>query len=488
VVDASGVATRVEALLAVGPRPRQLSVRTLLVGMLASQADGRPAHLSRVHAALVGLPRADQDRLGVVAAWKAGPHTLTYRQVEYTFGLVEHALAKPTPHGTPSETLAGVVDDLVEASIADPYKTASTSLAVDWTDHQTWALAPHSDGATADPEASWGHRRSHAIGQADELFYGYYLSAATMVADDAGPAVPELVRRITLTTCSIDPVPAMVPVLERLHQSGTTIGDVLADSGYSHRVAANWALPLRALGASIVTDLHPTDRGPQGTFAGAIAANGNLFCPATPSALLEIGPLPRGASGDDTAAHDRKTAEAAAYKLGPIAGPDADGYRRVACPATTGKIRCPARPGSMTLPYNRPTITNPPEPPPACCNQKTLTVAPSINAKTTQKHDYPGAPWRASYARRSGAERANSTIKDPASNDTGRGWCRLGGLAPILLFLAATVAARNLRVADAFEARAADDARRAAAGKPPRTRRRRRKTLTTLAGAANTPP
>ena len=96
--------------------------------------------------------------------------------------------------------------------------------------------------------------------------------------------MPELVRRATLSSCHVDPVPAFVPALGELASSGVALGDVLADSGYAHRVAEHWALPLRALGAEIVTDLHPHDRGPRGTFAGAICSNGNLYCPATPPA------------------------------------------------------------------------------------------------------------------------------------------------------------------------------------------------------------
>ena len=55
IVDDSGVAADIEALLPIGVRPRQLSVRTLLVGILSTLAEGRPAHLSRVHAALLAL-------------------------------------------------------------------------------------------------------------------------------------------------------------------------------------------------------------------------------------------------------------------------------------------------------------------------------------------------------------------------------------------------------------------------------------------------
>jgi hypothetical protein len=116
IIDASGVPARVEALLPVGVRPRQLSVRTLLLGMLTALSDGRPAHLRRVHEALRSLPAQQQWRLGVLAQWKTGPHLLTYRQVERTFMLILRALSKEKPDGTPSETLAGIIDALLQAS------------------------------------------------------------------------------------------------------------------------------------------------------------------------------------------------------------------------------------------------------------------------------------------------------------------------------------------------------------------------------------
>ena len=82
-------------------------------------------------------------------------------------------------------------------------------------------------------------------------------------------------------------------MLEALASSGAQIGDVLADFGYAHRVAQNWALALRRLGAKLVMDLHPADRGPRGTSSGAICCNGNLYCPVTPKALLVLAPLSR---------------------------------------------------------------------------------------------------------------------------------------------------------------------------------------------------
>jgi hypothetical protein len=480
IIDASGAAPQIEALLPAGVRHRQLRTRTLLLGMLLTLADRRPAHLTGVHAALTTLPPGDQARLGVTEDWKNGPHQLTYRQVERTFGLVADALGKDDPDGAPAEAFGRTCDDLLEASIPAQHKGTSTALAVDWTDVESFSRPPRRGSSDcAGPEASWGHRNSNLPGPKGEMFFGYYLSAATMTRDEAGPPVPELTRRITLTSCHADPVRALVPALARMPGNGIALGDILADSGYAHRDADAWALPLRAAGARLVQDLHPHDRGPQGTYHGAIIANGNLYCPATPQPLLHLGPLAPAATADQVTAHDQQTAELTRHKLGRLTADDADGYHRVTCPATAGKLRCPLRPGSMTLDRSRPEILTPPQHPPACCTQQTLTIAPDVAAKTRQKHDYPSGAHRRSYARRTAAERGFSTIKDPASNTISRGWCRLMGLTPLALWLACLHAVRNQRILTAWNTRQAENNRRAAAGLPPRTRKRRRKTTLT---------
>jgi hypothetical protein len=488
IIDRSGTAPRIEALLPIGVRHRQLRVRALLAGMLLSQADHRPAHLTRVRDALTALPEPDQVRLGVIEDWKTGPHLLTYRQTERTFGLAASALEKDEPHGTPSEALAAICDELLEASIPDQFKDASTALAVDWTDMETFSRPPpHGTRDCADPEAWWGHRSGGGPGQDSELFFGYYASAATMMREEHGPPVPELARRMTACSCNADPARALAPVLTAMPATGIPLGDILADSGYAHRDAEGWATPLRQAGAQLVQDLHPSDRGPRGTHHGAIIANGNLYCPATPRPLLELGPLARDATPDQAAGHDIQSAELARHKLGKITADDADGYHRVMCPAVMGKIRCPLRPASMTLDRGRPEVLTPPEHPQDCCTQQTITVPPQIAAKTRQKHDYPSAAHRQSYARRTGAERTFATTKDPASNNIARGWTRLMGLTPLTLWLACLLAVRNQRILTAWTARQDDNARRAAAGMPPRTRRRRRKTLASLA-ATTAPP
>jgi hypothetical protein len=385
------------------------------------QADGRPAHLTRVHQALISLPEDAQRRLGVIAEWKNGPHQLTYRQTERTFGLVAGALGKHEPDGLPSPALQAACDGLLEASVPDDFKDASASLAVDWTDLESFSRPPpRGTSDCAGPEASWGHRKNNLL---------------------------------------------------RTH------------SGYAHRDAGAWAIPFRAAGAQLVQDLHPHDRGPKGSHDGAIISNGNLYCPCTPRPLLELGPLARAATSQQAAGWERQTSELARYKLGRLTAGDADGCHRVQCPAAMGKIRCPLRPASMTLGRDRPEILQPPEHPQACCAQQTITVPPGVLAKTAQKHDYPSAAHRRSYARRTGAERGFATAKDPASNDISRGWCRLMGLTPLMLFTTTLLIARNQRILAAWDARQAGNARRAAAGLPPRTRKRRRKTLTVLIAA-----
>jgi hypothetical protein len=301
----------IEAQMPVGVRARQLSVRSLVLGMLLTISDGRPAHLARGHRALVSLPEADRWRLGIKTWWRTGPHLLTYRQVERTFSLVVAVLRRDDDaQGTPGALLQELLDGLLEASIDTRFAQTSTSLAVDWTDVESFARPVRKDeDGGADREASWGHRRRKGPGQKDELFFGYFAQLATMVNDEGGDEIPELVRRMTLSSCKVDPPALFVSVLCAMPTGGIVLGDVLCDSGYAHRLARSWALPLRRAGARLVMDLHPHDRGPRGTHDGAVVSNGSLYCPATPEGLLAIKPPARDSDAEALAAHDRMTEE-----------------------------------------------------------------------------------------------------------------------------------------------------------------------------------
>jgi hypothetical protein len=269
VIAGSGAGEAIEALLPPAVRGRQLTAGTLLTGKMLALADGRPAHLTRAHAALTGLPEHDQKRLGVIEDWKTGPHQLTYRQVEHTSRLITRALAKPEPDGAPSSGLQQLCDQLLEATIPGAFKNASSSLAVDWTDVEAWSrpVPAGRPGSGTDPEASWGHRNVNRKIQEGEMFYGYYMSAAVMVAGDNGQPVPELARRITAGNSSHDPAAALAGVPASMPADGVSLGDIIAGSGYSHRVPATWANPLRAafdlMGCAAVcgVEMHRSDRG-----------------------------------------------------------------------------------------------------------------------------------------------------------------------------------------------------------------------------------
>ena len=502
IIDASGAAPRIEKMPPAGVRHRQLRARTLLTGVMLALDDRRPAYLTEIRAALTSLPEADQVRLGVTEDWHGRPHQLTYRQTEHTCRLIAKALSKDSPDGAPSDDLQAVCDQLLEASIPAARKNASTALAADWTDVETWSRPPrHGSTECADPEAAWGHRNSGLPGPKGEMFFGYYLSAAVMTREEDGPPVPELARRITLAGCDHDPVRALATTLLRMAGDGIPLGDVIDDSGYAHRDAEAWAIPLRNAGAQLIQDLHPHDRGPRGTHEGAVIANGCLYCPQTPRTLLELAPLPPAATGEQVSAHDQQTAELSRYKLGRHTADDADGYHRAWLPRRGRQDPLPAPPG---LDAAQPRQAR--DPHPARAPARLLRPAhyhrpapgrgqdtPELSARRHRRdrgqgqavrpasNDYPSRAWRQSYRRRTSAERANATIKDPATSNIARGWRRLMGLAPLTLWIACLLTVRNQRILAAYDARQDDNARRAAAGLPPRTRKRRRTSLAELA-------
>jgi hypothetical protein len=498
-IATSGVPRMLEDLMPSGGRPRQLRAHTVLCAMAFAIDAGRPAHLAAGWRALCELPGATRLRLSAAVTRTGTLWDVTYRQFSHAHRTMTGTLdPAPVPSfrsvaeddraahlatarqdvdaQTKEERLRRTLDQLVEASVPQRYKMLSCSLAVDWTDHETWSRPRAKDDPqpASDPTASWGHAKRNAPGAIDHLFFGFYAQVATMVKEDRGPSVPELVRRIAFASPRTDPPAAMKETLLRAYEAGVVPGDVLCDCGYSNRDPNTFAIPLRRAGAALVMDLHPTDRGPRGTHHGAVVSNGNLYCPAVPKALLELGPLPRSASPEEIAAHDEKSAEISRYKLGRISSDDEDGTHRVMCPAAMGKCRCPLRPASMALDYTHPEVGSPPEEPPTCCVQKTISVPVEITAKTAQKHDYPSKAHRSSYTRRTASERTFSWIQDPATAGVRRGWSRLFGCAPNALMYALCAVVHNVRIVMAHEDREADEARRAAMGLAPLGRKRRR--------------
>ena len=182
--------------------------------MMLALDDRRPAYLTEVRAALTALPEADQARLGVTEDWKTGPHQLTYRQTEHTFGLIARALSKDEPDGAPSGGLQPACDHLLEASIPAAHKNTSTALAADWTDVETWSRPPrHGSTDCADPEAPGDTATPTSPAPKARCSSATTCRPPSWSRDENGPAVPELARRITLSGCDHDPVRALAAVL-----------------------------------------------------------------------------------------------------------------------------------------------------------------------------------------------------------------------------------------------------------------------------------
>jgi len=450
IIDTSGVAPRIEKMLPAGVRHRQLRASTLLLGIQLTLADDRPAHLTRVHQALTALPAGDQARPGVAEERKAGPHQLTCRQAGRTSGLMADALAKEHPGGTPSDDLAGVCDDLLEASIPAAHKDASSSLAADRAGVESWSRPPrHGSTGCAAPEAHWGHRNSNLPGPRGEMLSGLHLPAATMAREENGPAVPGPARPMTLCSCALDPVRALTAVLPRMPAAGIPPGGIPDDSGYACHDAGAWAVLLRAAGAQLTQDLHPLTADPRAPATAPSPPRGTCTARPRPGRCWNPGrcppPPPRTKPPRTTSRPPGQPATSPARSpLITLTATTAS-----SAPPSRGRSAARSAPDSMTPDRGRPEILTPPGHPPACRAQHAITVPPAAAAKTRQEHHCPSAAHQRSCARRTSSGQTFSTIKDPAATTIARGWCQLTGLTPPALWTACLPAVRNQRILSA---------------------------------------
>ena len=305
-------------MLPIGVRCRQLSVRTLLAGMCLTQADGRPAHLTRVHQALTSLPEDDQRRLGVIADWKNGPHRLTYRQTEYTFGLVADALARDEPGGLPSPALQAICDTCWRPASRRSSRTPARRWP--WTG-RTWSPSPGprpaKGGPCADPEASWGHRKNNLLRSEDELFYGYYLSARDHDARRERPGCPRARPPHHPVVLPPRPGPRLGPRPD---------GDARTrDPARRHPRRFRLRPPRRrSLGHPAARRRRqPSSRtctrttaAPRAPTTAPSSATATSTAPAPRARCWNSGRSPAAPPPKQAAAHDARTAELARYKLG----------------------------------------------------------------------------------------------------------------------------------------------------------------------------
>lgn len=461
-VDRSGIAPPIEDILRPTRRGRlrQLSVRTLFVGMKLAVDTSKTACLTDVHALLTdGLSPSAQRDLGVIDT-RTGA-VITLHQVRRLLSAIQAKLdpSPSTAAGLPpgereqrAASLQEVLDLMLAATM--PATTDHTGgYAVDGTGTWSWAKGRKREDRSPDPDAAWGVK-THKSGRT-ETYFGYELHAVVRIGPTGadGADTPCLAERISVVPASTSPTRPVLDTLARMIASGYQIRDVVADRGYTYK--NDWAPGLHALGIDPVADLHANQYGPRGTHAGARIVAGTPHCPAMPAAFDTIHRpdrlVPTPALDTFTADIERREQ----WALRRVAGPDRDGKERYECPARAGKLRCPLQPGSIALPLATPTVLTPPEADtaPTCCTQRTITVPGDVDAKARQRHYWGSPTWIKAFNRRSRVEGWFGNLKNDNTEALGRGAFRVMGICKTSIMVAVFAAATNLRLLRAWARR-----------------------------------
>ena len=170
----------------------------------------------------------------------------------------------------------------------------------------------------------------------------------------------------------------------------------------------------------------PARPRPPGTHDGAIIANGNLYCPAIPRTLLDLGPLAPAATPEDTAVHDTRNTEPPA--INSAASPPTTPTATTASRAPPPCARSAARSAPTHDPErSRPEILTPRSTRQPACTQQTLPSTPSCPGENpATRLPLRRAPplLRAAHRRRTRLRRHQR----PCHQHISRGWCRLMGL------------------------------------------------------------
>lgn len=458
-VEASGVPDVVEAALRPGGlgRPRQLTVKALLVGLKLAVESAKTACLSDVHVVLTeGLPEAVQHDLGVRD--RRTGQAVTVHQVRRLLDSIKKRYdPSPTAGGTAAaqaqrrDALQQLLDDLLAATMPADLPT-SGAYAVDGTGTWSWARGRDRKTGAADPDAAWGIKTSKS--GKEERYFGYELHAVVRVGrlNDPRP-VPCVAERIVVTPASTNCAEAVLPAIRNMRQDGLRLREVIADRGYTYKTT--WTRGLRALDVDSVLDLHATQLGGRGSHAGAKMIVGVPHCPATPETFDTIARPDRLADSPDLDVFIERIGKREQWALRRVAGPDSDGSERYECPARAGKLRCPLVPATMSQSVTLPKVLDPPAPAAhRCCSQRTITVPGDVDYKSRQRHYWGSRDWISSFNRRTRVEGWFGNLKDRSREALARGGFRVMGICKSSLMLAIYAAATNLRLLDTWAVRA----------------------------------
>jgi hypothetical protein len=348
-----------------------------------------------------------------------------------------------------------------------------------------WSRGPSSRSATSasDPDGGWYIREGdhrEATGPEGKtlrkLFWATEATIATMGRPPgAVPSHPNLVLGVALGRPGESPGPTGVRVLASVRSRGWPAKYLGADRGYTQGLPERFHLPARALGYSLVMDYKASQLGRQANSGGAVMVDGAFYCPAMPEALVMASAERRAGTTDDEAYKARVQARST-WRLVRKAGPDADGYERLACPAQGEHphLCCPLRPSAKAL--GKVPVLSPPAGPPRVCTQSAVTIAPDIGARHRQDLAFGTDEWARTYATyRNTIEGTNGYLKDTAHEALAcPGRRRVRGIAAQSLFVSLLLMAANFRKIAAFRELVAEGT----ATKVAERARRRRVSLT----------
>ena len=513
-IDRSGKAPVIEAALAHRTgRPRPLPVRAVLTALACLALDDRPLFLTEATRLLFCQLSPASRRLlkitGAVTTQRA--FLAAYRRVRYCFHAIcsvmdpsavpknrrlsQADLTARTRPMTPGQAeaargrLEAFLNALLEASISvltgEERAAFDGCTGLDATPVPLFSRGPSRRAGlcASDPDGGWyvreGDHRDRKDDKGKPLRKIAWALEATIATTarlpGAPPACPDLAIGLALARPGEDPGGTGARVLTSVAARGHKPGWLGYDRAYTAALPERFQLPARALGYRPVMDYRIDQLGIQANTGGAILVEGTWYCPALP------GPLITATTGLRDHAitrdlYDQQITARSSYQLKHKDGPDADGYRRLSCPAagTRPRLICPLRQASLSPRDGRAKVLQPPPEPPRICTQTAITIAPDIGARYRQDLPYASPGWHRTYATlRNTIEGLNGYAKDPAHQALAQpARRRVRGIAAQSLFTALLLMAANIRKIRAWRALTARDKTRIT-----RRARRRRSSL-----------
>jgi hypothetical protein len=381
-------------MLAGRPGPPGLAPRTVLAGlMLAVYYTGRATIADAWRILHYSLQPAARTWLGIpaqppaTAREQAATSRRLYRALDRITTLLDPArhdrrtrlpIDQARVHttiwnSTEGRTAAGVLQRVANQLVLVPVRIAQTrghlrgwrgDVGVDATAVPVLARPGSDRTGTASVEITAGW---HYSGGSDHGVFGY--SATLLVAahqrhrTTTAKTYPQLCLGLVLDTPTVRTGPSAITALQHLRSLGFPAGTCAADRAYTGQAPEHFQTPARRLGYRLALDYKADERGPQGSWHGAVLVDGSLACPLTPTRLIDA---THGADDKTIRLRSPELQEAitarASYLLKLKEGADKRGTVRLQCPAAgpSPSVNCPRRdrlrPGQARHPGPPPAV------------------------------------------------------------------------------------------------------------------------------------